>query len=107
MFDPRQEVYSVKSVAVIPLVESRARDTLKALALRNHAKNRPSLVPAENFASGRPSLEDASAAASQTRDTDLPRVKFASEEQVRVMTPLSAHGFEDEQNEGREQRWCL
>lgn len=100
MFDPRQAVFTVKSVAVIPLVESRARDILSVLSTRNHSSHRPSLVP-ESLVSGRGSLEDTGATTSEDERTDnAPRVTFASEDQVKVMTPLSSHGFEQLQDEG-------
>ena len=94
----------MKSVAVIPLVESRARDTLKALAFRNHSKNRPSLVPPESLVSIRGSLEDTSVASSDEHAADTVRVKFASEDQVKIMTPRSNHGFEQAQSEAEPNR---
>ena len=95
MLDPRQMVYSVKGVAVIPLVESRARDMLKALRVRNHNRGRPSLVPPEVLASITGSLEDTSLNGSEETGSDTPpRVKFATEDQVKIMTPVTADGFE-------------
>ena len=92
-------VYSVKSVAVIPLIESRAQDTLRALGLKNHTRNRPSLMPPESLVSTRGSVDDATIATPDESGAHAPRVKFATEEQVKVMSPLSSHGFETQQQD--------
>ncbi|KAF8635542.1 hypothetical protein AX17_003925 [Amanita inopinata Kibby_2008] len=45
VLDPFHAVYCIKQVTAIPLVEDRARMVLNALAARNAASTRPSLLP--------------------------------------------------------------
>lgn len=92
MLDPSQEVFSVKSVTAIPLVESRARDALKLLAARQSVNPQLSLAPTGAI-SARGSVDDVPGPP-EARDPNAPRVTFAEEEQVKVMTPMSAHGFD-------------
>lgn len=86
----------MKNVSVIPLTESRAREALKALAARNNTNPRLSLLPTTESVSNRESVDDIPASA-DTKDPNGPRVTFANEEQVKVMTPRSEHGFEHSQ----------
>ncbi|EKM55175.1 uncharacterized protein PHACADRAFT_184007 [Phanerochaete carnosa HHB-10118-sp] len=91
VLDSSQEVFSVKNVAVIPLVEGRARDALKLLATRRNVNPRLSLIP--TGAVSAPGSIDDVPGTPDTKDPNTPRVTFAQEEQVKVMTPLSAQGF--------------
>ncbi len=101
MFDPRQTVYSVKGVTVIPLIESRARDALNILRVRNHTSQRPSLI---SGATGRGSLEDNTLDSINNVDErsggfSSHRVKFAAEDQVKVMSPLPPHLKEESEGD--------
>lgn len=91
MFEDTHPVYSVKGVSVIPLVESRATSALQTLSHiltaslnRQHGKEN-SDGELETPIAG-PSNSDGA--------TSPPRVKFAAEDQVKTMTPLSKHEFE-------------
>ncbi|KAG1770369.1 SacI homology domain-containing protein [Suillus placidus] len=77
LFDASHLIYGVKSVVSIPLVKDRAKSILSRMASRNTSVNRPSLlvnnvddfqVPDEETSGG-------------------PHVKFADEEEVKIMTP--------------------
>lgn len=93
----------MKSVAVIPLIESRAREVLDVLNARNQKSNRASLVP-ETLVTTRGSLEDTAAVARKDPANERPHVKFAAEDQVKVMTPMAPHGFESQQDGGSASR---
>ena len=82
---------------VIPLIESRARDALKVLATRNNANPRLSLLPTA-ITTNPASLDDV-ANESDGKDPNAPRVTFADEEQVKVLTPRAAQGFEHASDE--------
>lgn len=99
VLDPSQEVFSVKHVTVIPLTEIRANDALKTLAARHNADPRSSLVPASSVTMP-VSLDDVPSG-SDSRGPDAPRVTFAEEEQVKIMTPraLEGKGFEHSDDE--------
>lgn len=104
MFDPRHAVYSVKGVAAIPLVEDRARAALISLAARANADARSSLLPPSRPETP-PLTEDGessalfSAGSALSKEAASPHVKFATEPQVKVMTPQTAQEFEA-QDEG-------
>ncbi|GBE82128.1 predicted protein [Sparassis crispa] len=89
LFDVSHAVYSVKGVTAIPLTEDRARAVISALASRNNANPRLSLLPVESVESAPegPVIEEVS---SEPRTT---QVKFASEDEVKLMTPLHTHEF--------------
>lgn len=87
----------MKSVAVIPLIESRAAEALRALAARNNGNLPVSLVPTSSVAY--PSSLDDVPNASDLKDPSAPRVTFAEEEQVKVMTPVAQDGFEHSEDE--------
>lgn len=94
VLDPKNLVYSLKGVTSIPLVEDRARKALQALASRNAAIARPSLlpftpqtVPADDVLS--PSFSSVSAFETNGGPDAVPspKVSFASSTDVRIMTP--------------------
>ncbi|TFY55822.1 hypothetical protein EVG20_g9178 [Dentipellis fragilis] len=96
-FDQSRKIYTVKGVTGIPLVEDRARVAIRAIASKNAAQARMSLIapiPPDSerpSGEGNPTGEDPK----ETDDVDSlrPRVKFASQEQVKIMTPLTPDGF--------------
>lgn len=90
VLDPSQEVFSVKHVTVIPLTETRAKEAIKSLATRNNADPRSSLIPTTSMAM--PASLDDVPSGTDTRDPSGPRVTFAEEEQVKVMTPRPLQG---------------
>lgn len=96
MLDPTQTVHEIKGVTPIPLSEAGATKALKALATRNNAQARLSLIPTHTVTSA--SIDDAAASSTRSSiDDDLrsvPRVTFASEDQVKVMTPTPGQQFE-------------
>ncbi|KAI0672944.1 SacI homology domain-containing protein [Trametes maxima] len=99
--DPRHTVYSVKGVTAIPLVEDRARAVLTSLAARNYTDRRASLLPTEAARESHTAEDDP---ADTVEDVELDghrstRVKFAEEDQVKVMSPLPDKAFDipDEQ----------
>ncbi|GJE90764.1 SacI homology domain-containing protein [Phanerochaete sordida] len=92
VLDPSQEVFIVKGVAVVPLVEGRARDALTLLAARQSVNPRLSLIPG-GAVSARGSVDDVPSDTG-AKDPAAPRVTFAQEEQVKVLTPATAHGFD-------------
>lgn len=88
--EPTHTIYGVKGVTAIPLVEDRARTVLNVLSSKNAARHSLSAMPADAI----PTLSDiASDAASESksdeRDTESnsPRVTFATEEQIKIMSP--------------------
>ena len=119
VFDPRHTVYSVKGITSIPLIEDRARPILSSLCARNNADARISLsppspgpdapsvdaellqaserTPAETLFSANSVMSPSNAKAGGTS----PRVTFALEPSVKIMTPQTSHGFETHQ-EGKE-----
>jgi phosphatidylinositol 4-phosphatase len=97
VLDQSQAVYAVKSVGVIPLTEPRAREALRALSARNTVNPRLSLVPTADM-THRESVDDVPSN-TDVKDSNTPRVTFASEQQVKVMTPTSNHGFESEHSD--------
>ncbi|KAI0695707.1 SacI homology domain-containing protein [Cytidiella melzeri] len=100
LLDPRQTVYGVKGVTPIPLTETAARDALKSLSARNNANARLSLIPTHTVASSSIDGVVASSTRSSVDDDDDPgstqRVTFADEDQVKIMTPRPAEGFDPE-----------
>ncbi|TFK92292.1 hypothetical protein K466DRAFT_659372 [Polyporus arcularius HHB13444] len=94
--DPRHTVYSVKGVTAIPLEEDRARTVLSALASRNVVDRRVSLLPTEAAQAELQSEDVANAAAADTQEangTRSPRVTFADEPEVKVVSPRPDQGF--------------
>ncbi|KAI0822863.1 SacI homology domain-containing protein [Trametes gibbosa] len=95
--DPRHTVYSIKGVTAIPLDEDRARTVLAALASRNNnVDRRASLLPTEaareaHVADKRSVEIDDVAADFGTRS---PRVKFADQDEVKVVSPLPGQTFD-------------
>ncbi|KAI0636699.1 SacI homology domain-containing protein [Trametes polyzona] len=87
-------VYSVKGVTAIPLVEERARTVLAALAARNNVDRRASLLPTEAAQEAHLAEERA------TEIDDVPRVKFAEENQVKVVSPLPDKTFDTIEDSG-------
>ncbi|KAK7693744.1 hypothetical protein QCA50_003316 [Cerrena zonata] len=91
VFEETHPVYSVKGVSVIPLVESRATTVLNTLSRiltaslnKNHAKE-----------TSDGELETPVAESGNSDGAvSPPRVKFAADDQVKTMTPLSKHEFE-------------
>lgn len=83
----------MKSVAVVTLTEARARAALKTISARNNANPRMSLVPTTSMANAS-SIDDVPQDAAEAGKGNGARVTFASEEQVKVMTPMSDRRFE-------------
>ncbi|KIJ69320.1 hypothetical protein HYDPIDRAFT_79429 [Hydnomerulius pinastri MD-312] len=84
LFDESHAVYGVKSVSAIPLVKERAQHILDIIASRNIALHRPSLIADNTSGDLAPPLEDPS---------NNPRVKFAEEDDIKIMTPMADTGF--------------
>ncbi|OAX41993.1 hypothetical protein K503DRAFT_421235 [Rhizopogon vinicolor AM-OR11-026] len=80
LFDASHSIYGVKSVVSIPLVKTRAKVVLSRIASRNASGNRPSLLVGDDGDPQVPRSEGASGG---------PQVKFADEEEVKVLTPLT------------------
>ncbi|CAL1705121.1 unnamed protein product [Somion occarium] len=80
-------------VSVIPLVESRANAALQTLArVRTASTTRYPTQFDELSDSGiDPPDEEAS---NSNKNLSSPHVKFATEDQIKMMTPLTSHGFE-------------
>jgi hypothetical protein len=89
VFDESHAVYSVKSVCAIPLVKDRAKQALDAVATRNAALHRPSLINSNVSVDLAPPREDLSSS----------RVKFADEDDVKIMSPMADTGFEVQHEE--------
>ncbi|KAG1903754.1 phosphoinositide polyphosphatase [Suillus fuscotomentosus] len=77
MFDASHLIYGVKSVVSIPLVKDRAKSILSRMASRNTSVNRPSLLVSN--------IDDLQVPNEGT--SGEPRVKFADEEEVKILTP--------------------
>jgi hypothetical protein len=78
VFDASHSIYGVKSVVSIPLVRDRAKAVLSRIASRNASGNRPSLL-----------VSDDDDPQPSERASGGPQVKFADEEEVRILTPLA------------------
>ena len=91
MFDENHAVYSVKNVTVIPLEESRAKSAL--VPLRAQKQHRPSALPLfDSKPDGYEGIDSTPDVYSP--ETPTPKVKFAEEDQVKMMTPATAREFE-------------
>ncbi|KAA1469556.1 hypothetical protein DENSPDRAFT_918842 [Dentipellis sp. KUC8613] len=96
LFDQSRTIYTVKGVTGIPLVEDRARTVIRGIASKNAAQARMSLIaPISNLES---SSREENLAGEDAKEIDdvgslRPGVKFASQEQVKIMTPLTPDGF--------------
>lgn len=77
VFDASHLIYGVKSVVSIPLVKDRAKSILSRMASRNTSVNRPSLLVNN--------VDDLQVPDKGT--SGGPHVKFADEEEVRILTP--------------------
>lgn len=91
VFDEQHTVFCVKGVAVIPLTEIRARAVLAKLALSHTHIERPDATEnafSDAVDSSLPAVEGESSTASS------PKVKFAAEDQVKMMTPRATEGFD-------------
>ncbi|KAJ7172335.1 SacI homology domain-containing protein [Mycena filopes] len=91
-------VYGVKSITAIPLVEHRARIIINTLASRNTHIARPSLIATSRTLDSLADVDHQSVSQSvpdeqDAQDVDAPRagprVQFAEEDQVKIMTPLA------------------
>ncbi|KAL1944714.1 hypothetical protein VTO73DRAFT_3144 [Trametes versicolor] len=99
--DPRHTVYSVKGVTAIPMVEERARTILAALTSRNNVDRRASLLPTEAAREAHAIEETAAEIDDVAPDgAKSPRVKFADEDQVKVVSPLPDRTFDDVEDSG-------
>lgn len=87
-FDQSRAVFGVKGVTAIPLVEERARQTLLTISSRNRYLARPSILPRSSTmdTTSPGDLSDAE----DTPATPKAKVQFASEPDVKIMTPRSA-----------------
>ena len=86
-------MYCVKNVTVVPLSEVRARAALSKLStLHAHHEEPP---PVASFAdavdSSIPPLEEEDSSATTASS---PKVKFAAEDQIKMMTPKATDGFD-------------
>lgn len=86
--EPTHAIYNVKGVTAIPLVEDRARTVLNALSSKNAARHSLSAIPVDVI----PTLSDiASVATSESKSDETsstsPRVTFAAEDQVKILSP--------------------
>lgn len=79
MFDASHSIYGVKRIVSIPLVKDRARAVLSRMAYRNATAQRPSLVVSD----------DDDLQVDSERASGAPQVKFADEDDVKIMTPLA------------------
>ncbi|KAH9930723.1 SacI homology domain-containing protein [Fomitopsis serialis] len=107
LLDPRHAVYSVKGITSIPLAEDRARPILSTLAVRNSTDARGSLAPPSSrpdtpsvdaellHASQRTPAETLFSASSvispNNGGTSSPRVTFAAEPSIKIMSPQTSH----------------
>ncbi|KAI0664663.1 SacI homology domain-containing protein [Cubamyces menziesii] len=93
--DPRHSVYSVKGVTAIPMEEDRARTVLATLASRNQVDRRASLLPAGEIHQGHPGEPSAAESIDDAREDEIKtaRVKFAEEDQIKVVSPLPDKTF--------------
>ncbi|KAL0946733.1 hypothetical protein HGRIS_012912 [Hohenbuehelia grisea] len=100
LFDPLHAVYGVKGASAIPLFdEERARMVLNTISSRNMALSRPSLIPSSTVdtidtISSLSSTEYPSSMAESSQTIQTSRVQFASEEQIKVMTPAAQQEFD-------------
>lgn len=85
----------MKGVTAIPLEEDRARTVLSSLASRNKVDRRVSLLPTE-ASQAELQTEDAEASVAINGEADStrsPRVKFADEHEVKVVSPRPDQEF--------------
>ena len=88
-------MYSVKGVTAIPMEEDRARTVLTALASRNQVDRRASLLPAGEVHQGHSGETSAAESIDDAREDEIKtaRVKFAEEDQIKVVSPLPDKTF--------------
>ncbi|KAH9484391.1 Phosphatidylinositide phosphatase SAC2 [Psilocybe cubensis] len=89
IIDPRHEVYGVKGVTDIPLVEDRAKMALNTLAARNVALTRPSLIPRRQGTDVSVDVDDDqnSKPDPESSTKPSPRVQFLSNPAIKFLTP--------------------
>ncbi|KAI0032266.1 SacI homology domain-containing protein [Vararia minispora EC-137] len=85
VLDPRNAIYSVKNIAAIPLTPDRAQKLVAALAAKNSATARMSLIPTPS--SDAPDILEVDVQKTTPVSEPEQRVKFADDLQVKVMTP--------------------
>lgn len=91
----------MKGVTAIPMVEERARTILAALTSRNNVDRRASLLPTEAAREAHAIEETAAEIDDVAPDgAKSPRVKFADEDQVKVVSPLPDRTFDDVEDSG-------
>lgn len=92
----------MKGVTAIPLEEDRARTALSALAARNEINRRVSLLPSESVQKD-DTIDDVAPTGPEERPgadgTRSPRVKFADEDDVKVVSPRPDQGFDAAEDE--------
>jgi len=92
VLDPRNAIYAVKNVTSIPLTSEGAHQVLLTLATKNKTISRMSLLPTP-LAEPQDAPDVTVQAPSPSTDAE-PRVKFADDLQVKIMTPSAANdGF--------------
>ncbi|KAH8106812.1 SacI homology domain-containing protein [Cristinia sonorae] len=100
--DEQHTVYCVKSVGVVPLTETRARTALSRLAsIHAHADHLPTAASEATFSDAVDSSLPPRESSEGELSTSSPRVKFAAEDQVKMMTPKASDRFDlpdDEDN---------
>ncbi|KAF7294817.1 hypothetical protein MIND_01019600 [Mycena indigotica] len=93
LLDEVHAVYGVSGVTAIPLWEQRARITLNTLASRHTHISRPSLIVQSRTLDSVPNIHETTTDAAADPPRSSPRVQFADNDQVKVVTPLTATTF--------------
>ncbi|KAI0054006.1 hypothetical protein FA95DRAFT_1551790 [Auriscalpium vulgare] len=86
--DLSRAIYAVKGVTAVPLFEDRAEAVLQSLAAANAARARMSLIASPSDFSSAPDADSDA----DTGSTE-PRVKFANDHEVKIMTPAANAEF--------------
>jgi hypothetical protein len=108
-----QTVFSVQGVTAIPLSEDRARTVLDMLSAKLATAARPSLMPGlsvDSVLRARPgSLDELSLGDEATTVVEpssehdfTPRVTFADEDQIKVVTPLHSTQFDHDGDDDKD-----
>jgi phosphatidylinositol 4-phosphatase len=106
VLDDAYTVYGVKGVTAIPLNEDRAKTVVNTLASKNAGQPRPSLLPLLSTNTVQSDLDAYPAEEEQRKgegdaqsSSQTAHVKFADEDQVKVMTPLNTTEFKQDSDE--------
>jgi hypothetical protein len=90
VLDVSYKVYGIKTIVAIPLLEERAKATIKMVSTRNIALGRPSLLPRSIGVDPAPDEveQEARAVVVETPTLPSPHVQFSSNNQVKLVTPV-------------------